>query len=85
MAEPDLIVLRHGPDVPDEYRVEHYEGRWLDRVGGVFRIAKVDEPGPVAIAEPTGRFEQRADGAVAEVWEIRLATPKERFGGSVDV
>jgi hypothetical protein len=77
-GEPDYIVLRHGPDVPDEYRVERYEGRWLDRQGSVFRIAKIGEPGPVAIAEPSGRFEYRGGGAVAEVWEIRLATPNER-------
>lgn len=77
---PDYVVLRHGLDIPDEYRAEHLEGRWYD-VGTVpTGRARGDVPPEVgmAIAEPTGRFECRDDGAVAEVWELRLATPRER-------
>lgn len=81
---PDYVVLRHGPDVPDEYRSERREGQWLDR-----RDVPVRAPGPRgpnatgitesrAVAEPTGRFETRDDGAVAEVFEIRLMTPNEQ-------
>lgn len=75
----DYIVLRHGPDIPDEYRAEHLEGRWYDAVyvpTGPPGLSNAD-----AVAEPTGRFEVRDDGAVAEVWEIRLVTPNERRRG----
>jgi len=79
VSESDYIVLRHGPDIPDEYRVERYEGRWYDRA--VISTSRISMGPPQAIAEPAGRFEQRDDGAVAEVWEIRLATPNERRPG----
>jgi hypothetical protein len=73
---PDYVVLRHGLDVPDEYRSERHEGLWLDR-----RDVPIGPPGAPAgqaVAEPTGRVETREDGAVAEVWEIRLTTPNEQ-------
>lgn len=73
----DHIVLRHGPDVPDEYRAEHLEGRWYDL--GTVRVGLQGiTPNSLAVAEPTGRFEMRDDGAVAEVYEIRLTTPNEQ-------
>lgn len=76
MTEPDYIVLRHGLDVPDEYRAEHMEGRWYDtEVVPTLPLGKIPA---LAVAEPTGRFETRDDGAVAEVYEIRLTTPRER-------
>lgn len=83
MTEPDYIVLRHGSDIPDEYRAEHLEGRWYDASAAPVRSPKGEVPPEVgmAIAEPTGRLEVRDDGAVAEVWELRLATPNERRRG----
>lgn len=78
--EPDYVVVRRGPDMPDEWDMPPgLEGKWLDRAtmppppardsmsdfrarGGVVTSAA---------AVPTGRFEVRDDGAVAEVWEIR--------------
>lgn len=73
----DLIVLRHGPDIPEEYWARNLEGNWYDR--GVFPPGKYPQAvAPLAVAEPTGRFELRDDGAVAEVWEIRLTTPNEQ-------
>jgi hypothetical protein len=84
VSTPDYVVLRHGLDVPEEYRSARHEGLWLDRrdvpVGpsaGGDRCAADPAVGQ-AVAEPTGRFEARDDGAVAEVWEIRLRTPNER-------
>lgn len=76
MSDADYVVLRHGPDVPREYWADEIEGRLYDlgemRPG--FSIG-------LAVAEPAGRFESREDGAVAEVWEIRLTTPNERRRG----
>jgi len=80
MSEPDYVVVRRGPDMPDEWLMpDGLEGRWFDR-------AEMKPPPPpgwadefrrrggvvsTAAAVPTGRFEVREDGAVAEVWEIR--------------
>jgi hypothetical protein len=75
----DYVVLRHGPDVPDEYRAEHLEGRWYDLAHAPVGPAGFG-PHALAVAEPAGRFEVRDDGAVAEVWEIRLTTPNEQRG-----
>jgi hypothetical protein len=72
---PDYIVLRHGLDIPREYWAEHLEGRWYD--AGTVLVGKSKSIGQ-AVAEPAGRFEVRDDGAVAEVWEIRLTTPNEQ-------
>lgn len=78
---PDHVVLRHGPDIPEEYWAHHLEGRWYD-IGSVpiGRARSGDVPPEVgmAVAEPSGRLEVRDDGAVAEVWEIRMTTPNER-------
>lgn len=79
MPEPDYIVIRRGPDIPDEWRMPHgLGGRWFDRstmpVGGAGSADAAREAGVTvgtAQAVPTGRFEYREDGAVAEVWEIR--------------
>jgi hypothetical protein len=74
MAEADYIVLRHGLDLPDEYRSAPFEGLWIDRSDVAFDRQGTDP----AVAEPAGRFEVRDDGVVAEVWEIRLTTPNEQ-------
>jgi hypothetical protein len=65
--EPDYVVLRRSPDLPSTFRVPR-EGWWFDR-------ARMIEAHPEwvgsAVAVPTGRFEFREDGAVAEVYEVR--------------
>lgn len=75
-SEPDYIVVRAHPDLPAGFLPEKIEGLWLDMSG----LPKDDEPIPVrgryrigseAVAIPTGRFEQRDDGAVAEIYEVR--------------
>lgn len=73
--EPDLIVIRfaEGTEV-DPYSRAWWNGRWIDRSS-----LPPPEPGTedgavpdgYLFAEPTGRFEVRADGAVAEVFEVR--------------
>jgi hypothetical protein len=72
-AEPDLIVLRAYPGAPPGFMPPGYEGRWFDRASmPVHRVAAVAATGTAA-ARPTGRFEVRDDGAVAEVWEVHPA------------
>lgn len=68
-------MLRLGPGVSSDFLPPGYDGLWLDR-------SQMLQPGsdllydrigiPTAIATPTGRFETREDGVVAEVWEFRL-------------
>lgn len=79
MSDPDLIVIRPHPDLVSGLGVDrlppHLDGRWMD-VSAL--SAEPDFPNHVhttvcCTATPTGRFEVReSDGAVAEVWEIRL-------------
>jgi hypothetical protein len=73
----DHIVLRHGPDIPHEHWAQHLEGVWLD-VDNRGRVAAIRTP--AAVAEPTLQFEYRDDGAVAQVYEIRLTIPNETRG-----
>lgn len=78
MAEPDYLVIRPSPDLPPDFYVPpHWDGRWLNRA----EVPEGPPPGtPMpdgvvgaqAVVVPTGRFEVRDDGAVAEVWEIRV-------------
>lgn len=60
MADPDYIVVR-GTD-------SKFDGRWYDRA--TFRRAPIVESPVVASVtlRPTGEFEVREDGVVAEVW-----------------
>lgn len=75
--EPDYIVYRFSPDMPEEWRPPQMDGWWVDRntvpeysTLQEKRGARDPEPGEcVAIA--TGRFETREDGRIAEVFEIR--------------
>lgn len=75
---PDYVVLRPAPDAPEGFMPEKYNGLWLNRneMEPAYRKRHVDsakEHGLIstATATPTGRFETRPDGAVAEVWEFR--------------
>lgn len=68
MSEPDYIVIRPAPDLPPGFLPAHLDGRWYDREDIPWRAGY----GPNdAVAVPSGRFEVRDDGAVAEVYEIR--------------
>ena len=75
--EANYIVLRRHPDLPEEFRLpDGYDGRWFDRRDIALRRSEQLPPhlrdsGPGAVAVPTGRFEVRDDGAVAEVWEFQ--------------
>lgn len=78
MAEPDYVVVRRGPDIPDEWVLpDGLEGRWFDRATMPVRSPSADGARRTGVsigtaqAVPTGRFEYRDDGAVAEVWEIQ--------------
>ena len=76
-TEPDYIVVRAAPGLPEGFVPAHLEGRWYDRSQiplGAVNVGAFEAAGGTvgtAIAEPSGRFEVRDDGAVAEVWEIR--------------
>ncbi len=71
MDEPDHIVLRPAPDLPDGSLPAGYDGRWIDR--NQLQPYFGERPSNVfgMVCEPVGRFEVRDDGAVAEVWEVR--------------
>lgn len=62
----DYVVIRAAADLPDGFLPERLNGRWFD-------LAEVRQGFGVgdAVAVPSGRFETRDDGAVAEVWEVR--------------
>ncbi|MCW2768181.1 MAG: hypothetical protein JWO11_4140 [Nocardioides sp.] len=71
MSEPDLVVIRPSVDLQPGLLPSYCDGWWFDRA----RL-----PGPAVfptlaqlarVAVPTGRFEVRYDGAVAEVYEVR--------------
>jgi hypothetical protein len=69
ISEPDYIVLRAGPGLPES--LQPLLGRWYDR--GDLPVRRQHGVVPTAFAVvPAGRFEVREhDGAVAEVWEIQ--------------
>lgn len=77
--EPDYVVVRRGPDVPAEWSVGDVEGKWFDRSTmppppppeALDRFRKDGGVVSGVAAVPTGRFETRDDGAVAEVFELR--------------
>jgi hypothetical protein len=76
MTEPDYIVIRAHPGARI-YMPPEVEGRWYDRSEFSFPDPERYKPPTTShgVAEPTGRFEVRDDGAVAEVWELRVVTP----------
>jgi hypothetical protein len=75
MSEPDYVVIRPAPGLPDGFLPPHWDGRGIDRA----TVPQVYTPPGAhmtsATAVPTGRFEVRDDGAVAEVFEVRGASP----------
>jgi hypothetical protein len=76
---PDYVVVRRGLDLPAEWSVGDLDGKWFDRSamppppppGAFDRFRAEGGVASGASAVPTGRFEVRDDGAVAEVWELR--------------
>jgi hypothetical protein len=72
MSDADYVVLRGSPDRPEGWMPRDLDGRWYDLrdfpvlAGGGWRP---DHGQGKAAFMPTGRFEYRDDGAVAEVWE----------------
>lgn len=73
--EPDYVVIRPAPDLPPGFLPSRLDGKWLDRsqlqpMPGEHGDAAAAGFGE-GVAVPTGRFERREDGAVAEVYEVR--------------
>jgi hypothetical protein len=69
-----FIVFRHSPAMPREQWSPTLEGWWIDAPDP----DRISDPRPpagtlpaYAVAEPTGRYETRDDGEMAEVWMIR--------------
>lgn len=69
--EPDWIVFRPAADVPSEAIPAGVDGFWLDRYGFSASGSMLHSSGTLLRYAPTGRFETREDGAVAEVFEVR--------------
>lgn len=74
----DYVVIRRAPDLPADFNIGDFDGKWLDRAqlnieAAILRgsLDRLYDGEPHAVAVPSGRFEVRDDGAVAEVWEIR--------------
>jgi hypothetical protein len=66
------VVIRPSADLPAGFLPDRLNGLWLEREftdDGVNYARLAELGGAVAVA--TGRFEQRGDGAVAEVFEVR--------------
>ena len=60
------IVFRAAPGLPWNFMLEDMEGKWIDRPPSV---ALPPLPDADAHAVPTGRYERRDDGMLAEVYE----------------
>lgn len=77
MSEPDYVVIRPAPGLPEGFVSPQMDGRWFNRADmPVGPSAGTQLPKGVfmtqAVAVPTGRFEVRDyDGAVAEVREVQ--------------
>lgn len=70
-AEPNYIVIRPHRDLPAGFMPPDLDGRWFDlaTMTSGFNYAALGYPQAVAV--PSGQFEYRSDGAVAEVWEVK--------------
>jgi len=69
----NYIVVRPAPDLPEGFLPKELNGKWFD-VDDVPRIPPLGTNNKVseAVAVPTGKFEVREDGAVAEIYEVRV-------------
>jgi hypothetical protein len=66
---PDYVVIRPHPDLPAGFLPPSLDGKWFDRSTLPFGFASGTSG--TAVAVPSGRFEVRDDGAVAEVYKVR--------------
>jgi hypothetical protein len=70
VTEPNYAVIRVSPGIPPDTCPPDLDGGWVDLSRlprGCTRFSSSS-----VVCEPTGRLEYRADGAVAEVWEVRV-------------
>ena len=63
----NYIVVRPATDLPPGFLPPEMDGRWFD----VEQLPPAWGDLGMAVAVPSGRFEVRDDGAVAEVYEVR--------------
>lgn len=66
---PDFVVIRPAPGLPPGFFPPELDGKWFDRESFPTRVGPPVEHAVTPV--PTGRFEYRDDGAVAEVYEVR--------------
>ena len=66
MTEPNFIVVRPAPDLPPGFLPASVDGKWFNSTAMAEGFAWGG-----AVAVPSGRFEVREDGAVAEVYEVK--------------
>lgn len=69
---PQYIVLRAHPGAPDGWMPSHLEGRWENKPAALELLSTLDyeDWDWTARGVPTGRYEQRFDGVIAEVYEL---------------
>jgi hypothetical protein len=60
---------RHGEPIPADEMPHGLDGRWDDKTS-IRPLTSLDPPIGPARAVKAGRYEIRADGAVAEVYEV---------------
>lgn len=70
MQEPDYIVFRPSEELKGRVS-KHYDGYWYDR-NQIPMEMQPERPGNWnwGKVHPSGKFETRDDGAVAEIWII---------------
>lgn len=73
-ADLEFAVIRPGPGLPPGFLPAGLDGRWFRLVDLPYLVEAPLRGRTVAtaVAVPAGRLEARDDGALAEVWEVRL-------------
>ena len=71
LEEPRYIVIRRAPDLPDDFDIGSFDGRWIDRPKPRAPLGAPSMTMFEGVATATGRYERRADGELAEVYEVR--------------
>jgi hypothetical protein len=61
------IVLRAAPGMPLGWMSDQFDGMWYDRDKD---RSYHPQTGAAAVGRPTGRYERRDDGYLAEVYEV---------------
>lgn len=70
MTDYRYIVIRKGPNVPEDFNIGDLEGKWFDKDNLPFLGYVRDEHGSFT-AKPNGKIEKREDGAIAAVYEVQ--------------